>query len=122
LDTLLTTPGSSIVNVSSVAHRRGSGTIDFDNLNAEKGYNASGAYAQSKLANLLFTLELNSRLGHVGAGTIATSSHPGWTVTGLQRGVLHAVSRVVGQSPPMGALPTLRALVAFLQPSHSALK
>ena len=85
MDTLLDTPGSRIVNVSSSAHRMGSGTIEFDNLNAEKGYSASGAYSQSKLANLL---------------------------TSLQRGLMLAASRVLGQSPPMGALPTLRAAVA----------
>jgi NAD(P)-dependent dehydrogenase (short-subunit alcohol dehydrogenase family) len=111
MDKLLATPDSRIVNVSSMAHSRGSGTIEFDNLNAEKGYNASGAYAQSKLANLLFTLELNNKFKEIGADTMATSAHPGWTVTGLQRGLLHAVSRVIGQSPPMGALPTLMAAV-----------
>ena len=111
LDTLLATPGSRIVNVSSMAHSRGSGTIEFDNLNAEKGYNAQAAYAQSKLANLLFTLELNNKFKEIGANTMATSAHPGWTITGLQRGLLHTISRAVGQSPPMGALPTLMAAV-----------
>ncbi len=109
LDMILATPGARIVNVSSNAHRMGSGTIDFDNLNAEKGYDAREAYAQSKLANLLFTLELNARLQELNAAAMATSAHPGWTVTNLQRGLLHAISRVVGQSPLMGALPTLRA-------------
>ena len=41
----------------------------------------------------------------------AVSAHPGWTVTGLQKGFLQVISRVVGQSPPMGVLPTLRAAV-----------
>ncbi|MDX1418278.1 MAG: SDR family NAD(P)-dependent oxidoreductase, partial [Candidatus Promineifilaceae bacterium] len=58
-ETIESTPGARIVNVSSSAHRYGSGTIEFNNLNAEKGYSATGAYAQSKLANLLFTRELN---------------------------------------------------------------
>jgi len=111
MDMLLDTPGSRIVNVSSTTHRMGSGTIEFDNLNGEKGYSASRAYAQSKLANLLFTLELNKRLKENGADTIAVSAHPGWTVTGLQKGWMHTLSRIVGQSPPMGALPTLRAAV-----------
>lgn len=43
------------------------------------------------------------------AYALATSAHPGWTVTGLQRGLMHGISRIIGQSPPMGALPTLRA-------------
>jgi NAD(P)-dependent dehydrogenase (short-subunit alcohol dehydrogenase family) len=118
LDTILATPGARVVNVSSSAHRMGSGTIDFDNLNAEKEYNASACYAQSKLANLLFTQELNQHFAEIKAEAMATSAHPGWTVTGLQRGALHAVSRVIGQRPPMGALPTLRAAVdADAQPN-----
>jgi NAD(P)-dependent dehydrogenase (short-subunit alcohol dehydrogenase family) len=109
IDIILATPKARIVNVSSSMHHRG--TIDFDNLNAEKGYNAREAYAQSKLANLLFTLELNRHLQETGTDAMATSAHPGWTATNLQRGLLHTVSRVIGQSPPMGALPTLRAAV-----------
>jgi NAD(P)-dependent dehydrogenase (short-subunit alcohol dehydrogenase family) len=109
LDRLLETPQARIINVSSGAHRMGGGTIDFDNLNAEKGYNAAGAYAQSKLANLLFTLELNRRLEAHGSDVIAASAHPGWTVTGLQRGFMHTISRIFGQQPMMGALPTLLA-------------
>jgi NAD(P)-dependent dehydrogenase (short-subunit alcohol dehydrogenase family) len=111
LDRLLATPGARVINVSSGAHRMGSGTIDFDNLNAENGYSASGAYAQSKLANLLFTLELNRYFKNIGADTIAASAHPGWTVTGLQRGFMHTISRVIGQQPAMGALPTLQAAI-----------
>jgi NAD(P)-dependent dehydrogenase (short-subunit alcohol dehydrogenase family) len=111
MDRLLATPAERIVNVSSGAHRMGSGTIDFDNLNAEKGYNPSGSYAQSKLANLLFTLELNRYFQEIGADAIATSAHPGWTVTGLQKGFMHTISRVLGQQPDMGALPTLQAAV-----------
>lgn len=109
LERLMKTPNARIINVSSSAHRMGSGTINFENLNSEKGYNASGAYAQSKLANLLFTLELNQHFQEVGADTIAASAHPGWTVTGLQRGFMHTISRVIGQQPAMGALPTLLA-------------
>ena len=109
LERLLETPLARIINVSSGAHRMGGGTIDFDNLYAEKGYNAAGAYAQSKLANLLFTLELNRRLKAHGSDVIAASAHPGWTVTGLQRGFMHTISRIFGQQPEMGALPTLLA-------------
>lgn len=109
---LLATPGSRVVNVSSGAHRGGSGTIAFDNLNAEKGYSPFAAYAQSKLANLLFTLELNRRFESAGADALATAAHPGWTATGLQRGLVRFVSRFIGQSPAMGALPTLYAATA----------
>lgn len=111
LDRLIQTPNARIINVSSSAHRMGSATIDFENLNAENDYSASGAYAQSKLANLLFTLELNNHFEDISADTIAASAHPGWTVTGLQKGLLHGISRVIGQQPAMGALPTLRAAV-----------
>ncbi len=111
LDRLLETPEARVVNVSSTAHRMGSGTINFDNLNAEQGYSASGAYAQSKLANLLFTLQLNRYFQDIAADIIAVSAHPGWTVTGLQRGFMHTISRVIGQQPYMGALPTLQAAV-----------
>ena len=112
LDCILKTPKARIINVSSSVHRMGSGTIDFDNLNAEKGYRAATAYAQSKLANLLFTLELNNQLETTGTDVIAVAAHPGWTVTGLQRGFMLVASHVAGQKPPMGALPTLRAAIA----------
>jgi len=109
MDVILATPNARIVNVSSSAHRMGTGTVDFDNLNAEKGYHPANAYAQSKLANLLFTLELNRKLVEIGSDVIVTAAHPGWTVTGLQRGFLHTVSEWIGQKPEMGALPTLQA-------------
>jgi len=109
MDVILATPNARIVNVSSSAHRMGTGTIDFDNLNAEKGYHPANAYAQSKLANLLFTFELNRKLVEIGSEVIVTAAHPGWTVTGLQRGFLHTVSEWIGQKPGMGALPTLQA-------------
>jgi len=109
MDIILATPKARIVNVSSSAHRMGTGTIDFDNLNAEKGYQPANAYTQSKLANLLFTLELNKRLDNVGSDVIASAAHPGWTVTGLQKGFLHTVSEWFGQKPEVGALPTLQA-------------
>lgn len=109
LDVILATPKARIVNVSSGAHRMG--TINFENLNAEQAYNPQNAYAQSKLANLLFTLELTRHLEDVCSDVIATAAHPGWTVTGLQRGFLHTVSEWIGQKPDMGALPTLQAAI-----------
>ena len=110
LEKLLTTPSARIVNVSSSAHR--TGQIQFADLQWEQGYRASAAYGQSKLANLLFTLSLNSRLREAGVDTLAVAAHPGWTYTNLQRGIVRAASRVIGQSAAMGALPTLYAAVA----------
>ncbi|ROT63047.1 putative retinol dehydrogenase 13-like isoform X3 [Penaeus vannamei] len=60
LDKLKASAPSRIINVSSVAHMRGS--IKFDDLNSEKNYDEGDAYAQSKLANILFTRELADRL------------------------------------------------------------
>ena len=110
LDLLSATPGARVVNVSSIAHR--SGQIQFDDLQWEQGYRAQAAYGQSKLANLLFTLALNRRLQAAGADVVAAAAHPGWTYTNLQRGFVSTVSRIVGQSAAMGALPTLYAAVA----------
>jgi NAD(P)-dependent dehydrogenase (short-subunit alcohol dehydrogenase family) len=109
LDVVMRTPGSRIVTVSSTMHKYGK--IDFDNLNAESGYSATSAYGQSKLANLLFTYELQRKLEDAGSDTIATAAHPGWTETNLQRhsGGVRFLNRFLAQTPEMGALPTLRA-------------
>jgi len=109
LSLLQATPESRVVNVSSMAHRRG--TMDFDNLNAEKGYDRMPAYGQSKLANLLFTFELQRRLEAAGSSVVATAAHPGWTGTDLQRhsGLFRVLNHFFAQTPPMGALPTVRA-------------
>ena len=109
LDLIVQTPGSRIVTVSSVAHQFGK--IQFADLNWEKGYKAQSAYAQSKLANLLFTYELQRRLAAAGTDTLAVAAHPGWTETNLQE---HAkavkfLNQFFGQEPMMGALPTLYA-------------
>jgi NAD(P)-dependent dehydrogenase (short-subunit alcohol dehydrogenase family) len=109
LDLLTNTPGARIVTVSSVAHLMGK--IDFANLNWEKGYKAQAAYGQSKLANLLFTYELQRRLAAAGKDTLAVAAHPGWTDTNLQT---HAkavkfMNRFFAQNALMGALPTLYA-------------
>jgi len=109
LDLIEATPGGRVVNVSSMAHRQGK--MDFDNLNAEKGYSAMPAYGQSKLANLLFTFELQRRLEAKGSKVVATAAHPGWTGTDLQRhsSLFRFLNTFFAQTPPMGALPTLRA-------------
>ncbi|MDR3035872.1 MAG: SDR family NAD(P)-dependent oxidoreductase [Kitasatospora sp.] len=111
LDRMLAVPGSRVVSVSSNAHRMG--RIDFGNLHWERGYRRSAAYGQSKLANLVFTYELQRRLAAAGAATAALAAHPGLSRTELVRhlpGWMRLGSRLApSQSSAMGALPTLRA-------------
>jgi NAD(P)-dependent dehydrogenase (short-subunit alcohol dehydrogenase family) len=108
-----------VVSVASGAHKFG--TIDFDDLNWErKPYKRWRAYSQSKLANLLFTSELQRRLDAAGSEVIATAAHPGYAATNLQshsasRGmdlVMGLGNRVFAQSLEDGALPTLYAALA----------
>jgi NAD(P)-dependent dehydrogenase (short-subunit alcohol dehydrogenase family) len=112
LDLIIRTPQARVVTVSSMAHRYGE--IDFDNFDGEQDYDRQGAYAQSKLANLLFTYELQRRLKAGGADTIATAAHPGWTATNLQAHFLigRILNPFIAQKPKMGALPTLYAAAA----------
>ena len=110
LDLLLNTEGSRIVNVSSTAHAYGS--MDLEDPNWEtRPYRRWASYAQSKLANLLFTLELQRRLLKAGSSTLAVSCHPGWTATDLQRhsGLIRFFNPFYAMKPPQGALPTLFA-------------
>jgi NAD(P)-dependent dehydrogenase (short-subunit alcohol dehydrogenase family) len=112
LDRVLAAPGSRVVTVSSQGHRFVRG-IRFDDLQWENGYSRVGAYGQAKLANLLFTYELQRRLQ--GTNTIAVAAHPGGSRTELTRNLpplVAAVTRLAEplfQSAEMGALPTLRA-------------
>jgi NAD(P)-dependent dehydrogenase (short-subunit alcohol dehydrogenase family) len=108
-----------VVTVSSTGHRIG--TIDFNDLNWErKPYKAWRAYGQSKLANLLFTAELQRRLTEAGSEVLANAAHPGYAATNLQfhsqRRSLDVISiignRVIAQDENGGALPTLYAAVA----------
>jgi NAD(P)-dependent dehydrogenase (short-subunit alcohol dehydrogenase family) len=108
-----------VVTVSSTGHRMGS--IDFEDLNWErKRYNAWRAYGQSKLANLLFTAELQRRLTAAGSPVLATAAHPGYAATNLQfhsgSAAIDLVSRIgnrlLAQDEDGGALPTLYAAVA----------
>lgn len=108
------TPKARVVSVSSVAHQWPNAEIDFDNLNAEQGYSKQGAYGQSKLANLLFTYELQRHFEAAGVDIIAAAAHPGWTATNLQAHTWFArmLNPLVAQKPEMGALPTLYAATA----------
>lgn len=110
LPALQATAGSRVVVVYSGVHH--GGQIDFDDLNWEKkSYNAWAAYSQSKLANVLFALELQRRLTAAGASTIVTAAHPGYTATDLQRTSTFArlLNPLVAMKAADGALPTLRA-------------
>jgi NAD(P)-dependent dehydrogenase (short-subunit alcohol dehydrogenase family) len=120
LDLLLNNPGSRVVNVSSIAHR--SGEMDFDNLQFEggKGYKKMKAYGRSKLANLLFTYELQRRMESAQKSSIAVAAHPGIAATNLGRGdmmgeflfkLLSPLMRMLAQEPGQGALPQIRAAV-----------
>jgi NAD(P)-dependent dehydrogenase (short-subunit alcohol dehydrogenase family) len=114
LDRLLPVAGSRIVTVSSVGHRI-LADIHFDDLQWERRYNRVAAYGQAKLANLLFTYELQRRLASNGT-TIAVAAHPGMSDTELMRNmpaplvsVFERIAPLVAQDPARGALPTLRA-------------
>jgi len=111
LDRMMAVPGSRVVTLSSNGHRMG--RIDFGNLQWEHGYRRPAAYGRSKLANLLFTYELQRRLAAAGAATAALAAHPGTSRTELTRHLpawMRAGALVVpNQSSAMGALPTLRA-------------
>jgi len=118
LDHLLPVRGSRVVTVSSMGHRLRA-AIHFDDLQFDRGYDRVAAYGQSKLANLLFTYELQRRLAARSSAknaTIAVAAHPGGTNTELARNLpwifrpaRAALGPVLFQSPAMGALPTLRA-------------
>ena len=122
LPVLIATPGARVVTVSSNAHRFG--RIEFDDLQGERRYSKWRAYAQSKLANLLFTFELARRIERAGADLTAVAAHPGYAATNLpsvasrmagsRLGELAVAlgNRLLAQPAAMGALPTLYAAAA----------
>jgi NAD(P)-dependent dehydrogenase (short-subunit alcohol dehydrogenase family) len=116
LDMLGEQEESRVVVTSSLAHR--GGEIFFDDIDAAKSYRAQRRYQQSKLANLLFTFELDRRLAAAGAETIAVACHPGIAVTELVRnmpgafGLVTPFIRPLFNSPAAGAWPTLMAATA----------
>jgi NAD(P)-dependent dehydrogenase (short-subunit alcohol dehydrogenase family) len=116
LPALLRQPGSRVVTVSSIAHK--GGKLNFDDLNAERSYDPRKAYQQSKLANLVFGLELDRRLRARNANTMSVIAHPGVAVTnivsnGMGRGlrglVVGMVFPLIGQSEDRGSWPLLYA-------------
>ena len=117
LERLVATKGSRIVNVSSSAQNFGK--LDLDDLQwSKRSYQRMPSYGQSKIANMLFTLELQRRLTEAGASTIATAAHPGWTATNLQKSspLIRLLNPLFGMQPWQGALPTLFAAVGDAEP------
>ena len=104
-----------VVTLSSNAHKMGK--IDFDDLQSQRRYRRWSAYGQSKLADLMFALELDRRLRASGSSIKSLAAHPGYAATNLQSAAAPAIDRlvmqvtnlVVAQSADMGALPTLYA-------------
>lgn len=114
LDSLRAAPGARVVTISSYLHRLG--RVDFTDLDAEHRYSRYRAYNQSKLANLMFALELHRRLAGSGSGVLSLAAHPGLAATGLGRDFPAPVRRLGPVFAPlflqpaaMGMLPGLRA-------------
>jgi NAD(P)-dependent dehydrogenase (short-subunit alcohol dehydrogenase family) len=107
-----------VVTMSSGAHRIGK--ITFDDLQRNRRYNRWTAYGQSKLANLMFALELDRRLRASGWSVTSVAAHPGYAATNLQsaaapkldRALMAVTNRLLAQSADMGALPALYAATA----------
>ena len=113
-------PGTRVVTVASTAANMGK--IDFDNLQSAKRYSPMwGAYAQSKLADLIFAMELQRRFTTIGSPIVSTAAHPGFAITNLQtagpgtsgswgmRLAMAILKPVASQDACQGALPTLYA-------------
>jgi NAD(P)-dependent dehydrogenase (short-subunit alcohol dehydrogenase family) len=104
-----------VVTLSSNAHKMG--RINLADLQSERSYMRWSAYGQSKLANLMFALELDRRLRSAGSTVISMAAHPGYAATNLQsaaaptadRLVMRLTNLIIAQSADMGALPTLFA-------------
>jgi len=118
MNSLLAAPGSRVVTVSSNGHR--AGRMNFADLQSAKHYQKMAAYGRSKLANLMFTYELQRRLAAAKAQTIALAAHPGTARTeltrhmsGIAQGAMSSRFAMLNswfvQDGSMGALPTLRA-------------
>jgi NAD(P)-dependent dehydrogenase (short-subunit alcohol dehydrogenase family) len=120
---------SRIVTVSSFAHRMG--RLDLNDLMGQRRYRSWGAYGQSKLANLLFTGELQRRLDQAHLSVKAMAAHPGYAHTNLQSAsarmqgksfqarMADRTNDLLAQSAAMGALPTLFAATAPGLPGDS---
>ncbi|WP_109831520.1 oxidoreductase [Reichenbachiella versicolor] len=112
IDLIGETENSRIVTLSSVYAKMKPADIYWDDLQFEKKYNKEKAYAQSKLANMMFGVMLNKKLYESGSKTISILAHPGYTATNLQRhmGLIGKVMNfLIAQKIEMGILPVLRA-------------
>jgi NAD(P)-dependent dehydrogenase (short-subunit alcohol dehydrogenase family) len=115
LDRLARSEDGRVVTVSSALHKRG--RIHFDDLNGEHDYGRTKFYSQSKLANVVFALELNKRLRSNGVPVRSVLAHPGYSATNLQSSgptgvgklLMKAGNRLFAQDAEMGALPQLYA-------------
>ena len=126
LDLVLAAPTPRVVTVASSAHRMGK--MHFDDLNWERRYSKWPAYGQSKLANLLFTFELQRRAQAAGSNLLAVAAHPGYAATHLQaagpemagsdlmRRFMDVGNRLFAQSDEKGALPTIYAATMAVPP------
>lgn len=123
IEKLVASDAPRVVTLSSTAHRLGK--MDFDDLNSKRSYSRWPAYGQSKLANLLFTLELSRRARAAGTDLIAAAAHPGYSATNLQtagiglgamgtlmKPLMIAGNLIFAQDDASGALPTLYAATA----------
>ncbi|MDE3720819.1 oxidoreductase [Nocardiopsis sp. N85] len=116
-----------VVTISSGLHASVPG-IDFDDVDFERGYTPYRAYGRSKLANLLFTLELQRRLTEVGSPVLSVAAHPGYAATNLQGQAANPLSRaftaignrLFAQSAAAGALPTIYAATQRMPPAGFA--
>ncbi|MBV8982529.1 MAG: SDR family oxidoreductase [Acidimicrobiia bacterium] len=103
-------PGSRVVSVTSFGHKVG--RMNFDDLQWERSYRKWLAYGRSKLANILFTFELDRRARAGGSAVVAAVAHPGYANTNLQSGTSFQWSNFMAQSAAEGALPQLYAATA----------
>jgi NAD(P)-dependent dehydrogenase (short-subunit alcohol dehydrogenase family) len=123
LPALLARPAARVVTVSSFGHRAAR-TMGLDDLQSERAYNSWAAYNRSKLANVLFFLELDRRLRRSGLTAVSVGAHPGFAATNLQFSgpraggtsmsarLLGLLTRLTAQPEQMGALPPLYAATA----------
>lgn len=111
-DVIDNTPNARIVSLSSLVAKMKKGHIYWDDLQFEKSYDKMASYSQSKLANMMFGLELDKKLKEKNSGTISVLAHPGYTATNLQKhmGLQGKIMNFLfAQNVKMGILPTLRA-------------
>lgn len=116
LEKLAGTPSSRVVNTSSIAHN--TGKITFKDINAKRRYSASARYSMSKLANLLFSYELQRRAEAAGLPVLSIACHPGIASTELSRYMPGVLTKATDLLQPLfntaaaGAWPTLCAATA----------